>query len=106
MSDGASTVADQIAAECVMTRWRMTNRILAAVYDEEFRPFGLKSSQLGLLVAVTKAGPVRRIDLGRHLSLDPSTVTRNLQVNLKHGRNEEGPPASGKDRASLAARAG
>src|SRR5271156_2162692 len=85
MSDGASTLADQIAAECVMTRWRITNRILAALYDKEFRPFGLKSSQLGLLVAVVKAGPVRRIDLGRYLSLDPSTLTRNLQVMLKHG---------------------
>jgi len=91
MSDGASTLADQIAAECVMTRWRITNRILAALYDKEFRPFGLKSSQLGLLVAVTKAGPVRRIDLGRHLLLDPSTLTRNLQVMLKHGWIEEVP---------------
>jgi len=91
MSDTASAIADQIAAECVMTRWRMTNRILAAIYDEELRPFGVKSSQLGLLVAVTKAGPVRRIDLGRYLSLDPSTLTRNLQVMLKHGWIEEVP---------------
>lgn len=91
MSDTASTIADQIAAECVMTRWRMTNRILAAIYDEQLRPFGVKSSQLGLLVAVTKAGPVRRIDLGRYLSLDPSTLTRNLQVMLKHGWIKEVP---------------
>ena len=91
MSDNASTIADQIAAECVMTRWRMTNRILAAIYDEQLRPFGVKSSQLGLLVAVTKAGPVRRIDLGRYLSLDPSTLTRNLQVMLKHGWIKEVP---------------
>jgi DNA-binding MarR family transcriptional regulator len=91
MSDTASTIADQIAAECVMTRWRMTNRILAALYDEQLRPLGVKSSQLGLLVAVTKAGPVRRIDLGRYLSLDPSTLTRNLQVMLKHRWIEEVP---------------
>jgi DNA-binding MarR family transcriptional regulator len=84
-------IADQIAAECVMTRWRKTSRILTGIYDEELRPFGLKSSQLGLLVAVTKAGPVRRIDLGKYLSLDPSTLTRNLQVMLKHGWIEEIP---------------
>jgi DNA-binding MarR family transcriptional regulator len=42
-------------------------------------------------VAVTKAGPVRRIDLGRYLSLDPSTLTRNLQVMLKHRWIEEVP---------------
>jgi DNA-binding MarR family transcriptional regulator len=74
-----------------MTRWRITNRVLAAVYDEELRPFGLKSSQLSLLVAVTKAGPVRRIELGRLQSLDPSTLTRNLAVMLKHGWIEEVP---------------
>ena len=91
MSDTASAIADQIAAECVMTRWRMTNRILAAIYDEELRPFGVKSSQLGLLVAVTKAGPVRRIELGRLLSLDPSTLTRNLRVMLKQGWIDEKP---------------
>jgi DNA-binding MarR family transcriptional regulator len=51
----------------------------------------LKSSQLSLLVAVTKAGPARRIELGRLLSLDPSTLTRNLAVMLKHGWIEEVP---------------
>lgn len=91
MTKSAHAVADEIARECVMSRWRTTNRILSAVYDEELRPFGLKSSQLGLLVAVTKAGPVRRIELGRLLSLDPSTLTRNLAVMLKHGWIEEVP---------------
>ena len=89
MSKSAQAVADEIARECVMTRWRMTNRILSAIYDEELRSFGLKSSQLSLLVAVTKAGPVRRIELGRLLSLDPSTLTRNLAVMLKHSWIEE-----------------
>src|SRR5579872_6023986 len=89
MPETTSVIADQIAAQCVMTRWRMTNRILAAIYDEELRPFGLKSSQHSLLVAVTKAGPVRRVDLGRYLSIDPSTLTRNLQIMLKNGWIEE-----------------
>jgi len=84
-------VADQIADACIMTRWRMTSRVLTSIYDEELRPFNLKPSQLTLLVAVTKAGPVRRIDLGKHLSLDPSTLTRNLQVMLKQGWIEEAP---------------
>jgi DNA-binding MarR family transcriptional regulator len=91
MSKSAQTVADEIARDCVMTRWRITSRVLSAIYDEQLRPFGLKSSQLSLLVAVTKAGPVRRIELGRLLSLDPSTLTRNLAVMLKHGWIEEVP---------------
>jgi DNA-binding MarR family transcriptional regulator len=102
MSKSAQAVADEIASECVVTRWRMTNRVLATVYDEELRPFGLKSSQLSLLVAVTKAGPVRRIELGRLLSLDPSTLTRNLAVMLKHGWIEEVPDDSDQRGAPLA----
>jgi DNA-binding MarR family transcriptional regulator len=101
MSRSAQAVADEIANECVMTRWRMTNRILAAVYDQELRPFGLKSSQLSLLVAVTKAAPVRRTELGRLLSLDPSTLTRNLAVMLKHGWIEEVPDDSDQRGAPL-----
>jgi DNA-binding MarR family transcriptional regulator len=91
MPKTATTIADQISSECVMMRWRMINRVLSAIYDEELRPFGLKSSQLSLLVAVAKAGPVRRIELGKLLALDPSTLTRNLQVMLKHGWIEEVP---------------
>jgi DNA-binding MarR family transcriptional regulator len=91
MSKSAQALADEVARECVMTRWRRANRLLATAYDEELRPFGLKSSQHSLLVAVTKAGPVRRIELGRLLSLDPSTLTRNLAVMLKHGWIEEVP---------------
>ncbi len=102
MSNSAQSVADEIARECVVTRWRMTNRVLATVYDEQLRPFGLKSSQLSLLVAVTKAGPVRRIELGKLLSLDPSTLTRNLAVMLKHGWIEEVPDAGDQRGAPLA----
>ena len=74
-----------------MSRWRMTNRVLAGIYDEELRPFGLKSPQLNLLVAVAKAGPVRRTRLGELFALDPSTLTRNLQVMLRQGWIAETP---------------
>ena len=88
---GRASIADRIAGECIMSRWRMTNRVLAGIYDEEMRPFGLKSPQLSLLVAVAKAGPVRRMRLGELLSLDPSTLTRNLQVMLRQGWIAEAP---------------
>ena len=59
--------------------------------ENEMRSFGLKPSQLGLLVAVARAAPARRIDLGKRLSIDPSTLTRNLAVMLKQGWIEETP---------------
>jgi DNA-binding MarR family transcriptional regulator len=91
MAKSAEAVADEIAKECIMTRWRMGNRVLSSLYEEEMRPFGVKSGQLSLLVAVTKAGPIRRIELGKLLALDPSTLTRNLAVMIRHGWIEEVP---------------
>jgi DNA-binding MarR family transcriptional regulator len=85
------SIVDQISSECLLGHWRKVNRVLSGIYEAEMRDWGLKSSQLNLLVAVAKAGPVRRIDLGKRLHLDPSTLTRNLQVMLKQGWIEERP---------------
>jgi DNA-binding MarR family transcriptional regulator len=85
------SIIDQISSECLLGHWRKVNRVLSGIYEAEMRDWGLKSSQLNLLVGVAKAGPVRRIDLGKRLHLDPSTLTRNLKVMLKHGWIEERP---------------
>lgn len=80
---------DQIACECLLVRMRKLNRVLTSIYDAELRPFGLKASQLSLLVLVTKAGPIRRIEIGKMLHLDPSTLTRNLKIMLTNGWIQE-----------------
>lgn len=90
-STDCASIVDQISSECLLGHWRKVNRVLTGIYEAEMRSWGLRSSQLNLLVAVAKAGPVRRIDLGRRLHLDPSTLTRNLQVMLKQGWIEERP---------------
>jgi DNA-binding MarR family transcriptional regulator len=90
-STDQQSIVDQISSGCLLGHWRRVNRVLSGIYEAEMRDWGLKSSQLNLLVAVAKTGPVRRIDLGKRLHLDPSTLTRNLQVMLKHGWIEEKP---------------
>jgi DNA-binding MarR family transcriptional regulator len=82
-------IIDRIAGECLLRRARVLNRVLMGIYDHELRPFGLKATQLTLLVAVAKMGPVRRIDLGKRLHLEPSTLTRNLKIMLTNGWIEE-----------------
>jgi DNA-binding MarR family transcriptional regulator len=84
-------IADQISQNCLLGQWRKVSRALTGIYEAEMRGLGLKASQLSLLVAVAKAGPIRRIDLGKRLHLDPSTLTRNLHVMLKQGWVEETP---------------
>jgi len=90
-STDEASIVDQISGGCLLGHWRRVNRVLTGIYEAEMRDWGLKSSQLNLLVAVAKAGPVRRIDLGKRLRLDPSTLTRNLRVMLKQGWIDEKP---------------
>jgi DNA-binding MarR family transcriptional regulator len=82
-------IIDQIGCECLFSRTRILNRVLTGIYDDELRSFGLKATQLHLLVAVARVGPVRRIDIGKRLHLDPSTLTRNLKIMLTNGWIEE-----------------
>ena len=82
-------IIDRIAGECLLRRARILNRVLMGIYDHELRPFGLKATQLTLLVAVAKMGPVRRIEIGKRLHLDPSTLTRNLKIMLTNGWIQE-----------------
>ena len=82
-------IIDRIAGECLLGRARILNRVLMGIYDHELRPFGLKATQLTLLVVVAKAGPIRRIEIGKLLRLDPSTLTRNLKILLANGWIQE-----------------
>lgn len=82
-------IIDQIGCDCLLSRARLLNRVLTGIYDDELRAFGLKATQLNLLVVVARIGPVRRIDIGKRLHLDPSTLTRNLKIMLTHGWIEE-----------------
>jgi DNA-binding MarR family transcriptional regulator len=84
-----NAIFDQIGCECLLSRARLLNRVLTGIYDDELRAFGLKATQLNLLVVVARIGPVRRIDLGKRLHLDPSTLTRNLKIMLTNGWVEE-----------------
>ncbi len=82
-------VIEDMANGCLMGRARLLTRVLTGLYDDEFRPFGLKATQLNLLVVIAQIGPVRRIEIGRMIHLDPSTLTRNLHVMLSNGWIEE-----------------
>jgi DNA-binding MarR family transcriptional regulator len=78
-------VVEEVVDGCLMSRARQLARVVTSIYEDELREFEIKPSQFNLLVAVAKAGPVRRIELGRTTDLDPSTLTRNLAVMMANG---------------------
>lgn len=67
-----------IARECIAVRVRLLNRAITNLFDDALRPAGLKVSQMNILVAAANLGIARPADVCRHLHLDVSTLSRNV----------------------------
>lgn len=70
---------------CTNLKLRQLGRMVSRHYDRYMASVGLKSSQYALLTCVVKLGPIRPSDVARHLQMDVSTVTRNLQPLVAQG---------------------
>ena len=90
------TIAREIEASCLAVRLRALNRALTSVYDDHLRPFGLKTSQLNVLVAIESAGALQPTQLSEMLSLEKSTVSRNVDKLALRGWVESVPARQGR----------
>lgn len=70
---------------CTNLKLRQLGRMVNRHYDHHLAAVGLKSTQYALLSFVVKLGPIRPGDLARHLQMDASTLTRNLQPMVAQG---------------------
>lgn len=64
---------------CTNLKLRQLTRRVTQLYDLELAKAGLKTTQYSLLSHVLKMGPVRPADLAQAMTLDASTLTRNLK---------------------------
>lgn len=69
----------KIANECIAVRLRLINRAVTNIYDDALRPFGLKVSQMNILVVVSLRKTVRPSEIGEVLQIDRSTLSRNIE---------------------------
>jgi DNA-binding MarR family transcriptional regulator len=70
---------------CTNFKARQLSRLLSRHYDAELARAGLKTTQYSLLTHVLRLGPLAPGELARHMGLDASTLTRNLQPLLTAG---------------------
>jgi len=70
---------DVMARECLVVRLRLLNRVITNIYDEAFRPLGVKASQMNILVVAAKLGLARAATVCKKLQLDSSTLSRNVE---------------------------
>jgi DNA-binding MarR family transcriptional regulator len=64
---------------CVGGCVRKLNRMVTAIYDGALANAGLKTSQFIVLVSVANRKQARPTDLTKHLQLDESTLSRNVE---------------------------
>ena len=50
------------------------------IYDDAFRPFGLKISQGNILILTGKMGVASPVQICEYLQLDISTLSRNVEL--------------------------
>ena len=78
-----------VIRDCIATRLRMADRVITKVYDNALRPFGLKVTQMTMLVVAEDRGLIRQAEVGAELRLDDSTLSRNLERMRANGWLEE-----------------
>lgn len=70
---------------CTNFKLRQLARRVSQLYDAEVGKAGLKTTQYSLLSHVLKLGPIRPGHLAERMTMDASTLTRNLKPMLAAG---------------------
>jgi DNA-binding MarR family transcriptional regulator len=66
--------------DCMCAGFRRTTRALTQLYEQTFRPLGLRASQFTILQVLSRAGEVSQGQLGNMLAMDSTTLTRTLKI--------------------------
>ena len=74
----AHNKALEIAADCFAVRLRKLSREISSIYDNCFKDFGITIAQFNLLISIEAWGETSPSKLVKTLSLEKSTVSRNL----------------------------
>jgi len=76
---------EAIATHCIAGRLRLLNRVVTNLYDDAFRPFGVRLSQGNVLAVTAKLGVARPADVCDILELDTSTLSRTVDRMVANG---------------------
>ena len=77
-SKTVANAAETIAANCLAGRIRLLHRTVTGIFDEALRPLGLTDAQLTILVVIANRSPVSPGAVARRLSMEKSTISRNV----------------------------
>ncbi|MCA1829165.1 MAG: MarR family transcriptional regulator [Myxococcales bacterium] len=78
MKDDLLDICRRAARECTANQLRRASRQMTAVFDDAIADSGLRGTQFSLLTALAVGGEMPLSRLAEVLSLDRTTLTRNL----------------------------
>ena len=84
---------------CTNFKLRQLVRRVSQLYDHELAKAGLKTTQYSLLSHVLRLGPIRPGDLAAAMTMDASTLTRNLKPLVASGWLDLAPGDDGRSRS-------
>jgi DNA-binding MarR family transcriptional regulator len=84
---------------CTNFKLRQLARRVSQLYDAELAKVGLKTTQYSLLSHVLRLGPIRPGELAAAMTMDASTLTRNLKPMIAAGLLELAPGDDGRSRS-------
>ena len=90
------TPAKVLAEECIAVRLRLINRVVTGIYDEAFRPYGLRVSQMNILGVIAHLGRATPAQVCQILHLEKSTFSRNVRRMRNKGWLERVPEETGR----------
>jgi DNA-binding MarR family transcriptional regulator len=93
-----SRVAAEIGRDCLAVRIRLLNRTITRLYDDGLRPHGVTIAQLNLLASIANLQPVPSGKLADALSMEISTLSRNVALMEREGWVDVLPAARGNGR--------
>ncbi len=71
---------EDIGRRCACFNLRRAARLVTKRFDEVFREFGLKATQLSVLMGIYYAPRLPLSKLARSLGMDRTSLTRNLKI--------------------------
>jgi DNA-binding MarR family transcriptional regulator len=80
-----SRAAAEIGRDCLAVRVRLLSRTITRIYDSALRPHGVTIAQVNLLASIANFQPVPSGKLADALSMEISTLSRNVALMEREG---------------------
>ncbi len=90
--------AEAQSAACMNLQMMRASHFVLQAYDEAYRPYGIKATQMPVLSVIGCRGPIGIKDVAEVVASERSVLSRKLQVMEKNGWIKEDAATTGREK--------